>query len=45
MAYNIENNRRPLEAMTRFAYEQGLSPYQLDSESFFDPEVAALPGV
>jgi 4,5-dihydroxyphthalate decarboxylase len=44
-AYNIENNRRALEAMTQFAYEQGLSSTKLDYESFFDPEAARLPGV
>jgi 4,5-dihydroxyphthalate decarboxylase len=44
-AYNIENNRRALEAMTQFAYEQGLSSAKLDYESFFDPEAARLPGV
>lgn len=44
-AYNIDNNRRPLEAATQFAYEQGLTPYRVDYESFFAPEAAALPGV
>ena len=44
-AYNIENNRRALEAMTQFAYEQGLSSTKLDYESFFHPEAARLPGV
>ena len=44
-AYNIENNRRTLEAMTQFAHEQGLSPKQIDIESFFHPEAARLPGV
>ena len=43
-AYNVVNNRRPLEAMTQFAHEQGLTPYQLDYETFFAPEAAALPG-
>ena len=44
-AYNIENNRRSLEALTLFAHQQGLTPYQVDYESFFSPEAAALPGV
>jgi 4,5-dihydroxyphthalate decarboxylase len=44
-AYNIENNRRALEAMTQFAYEQGLSSTKLDYESFFHPEAARLPGI
>jgi hypothetical protein len=42
--YNIENNRRALEALTQFAHEQGLSPKQIDYETFFHPEAAALPG-
>ncbi len=44
-AYNIENNRRTLDAITQFAHEQGLSPGRIDYESFFHPEAAALPGV
>ena len=44
-AYNIENNRRVLEAMTQYAHEQGLSPNRIDYESFFAPEAAVLPGV
>ena len=43
-AYNIEDNRRTLEAYTEFAYQQGLTPSQLDYMSFFHPEAAALPG-
>ena len=43
-SYNIENNRAALEAMTQFAYEQGLSPGKLDYRSFFHPEAAALAG-
>jgi 4,5-dihydroxyphthalate decarboxylase len=43
-AYNIENNRRALEALTQFAHEQGLSSKRIDYETFFHPEVAALPG-
>lgn len=44
-AYNIENNRRTLDAITQFAHEQGLSPSRIDYESFFHPAAAALPGV
>lgn len=43
-AYNIENNRRTLEAMTQFAHEQGLSPSRIDYRNFFYPEAAAFPG-
>jgi 4,5-dihydroxyphthalate decarboxylase len=43
-AYNIENNRRALEALTQFAHEQGLSPKRIDYETLFHPEAAALPG-
>jgi 4,5-dihydroxyphthalate decarboxylase len=42
--YNIEDNRRALEALTQFAHEQGLSPKRIDYETFFHPEAAALPG-
>ncbi|HUK40015.1 MAG TPA: hypothetical protein VLX11_03195 [Candidatus Acidoferrales bacterium] len=44
-AYNVENNRTVLEAMTQYAYEQGLSPSRIDYKNFFSPEAAALPGV
>ena len=44
-AYNIENNRTVLEAITQYAYEQGLSPNRIDYKNFFSPEAAALPGV
>ena len=43
-AYNIENNRCVLEAITQYAHEQGLSPNRIDHETFFHPEAAALPG-
>lgn len=43
-AYNIEDNRRPLEAFSQFAYEQGLTPYRVAVDSLFVPEAAALPG-
>jgi 4,5-dihydroxyphthalate decarboxylase len=43
-AYNIENNRRTLEAMTQFAHEQGLSAQRIDYESFFHSKAARLPG-
>ncbi len=44
-AYNVENNRRVLEAMTQYAHEQGLSPNRIDYQTFFHAEAAALPGV
>jgi 4,5-dihydroxyphthalate decarboxylase len=44
-AYNVENNRTVLEAMTQYAHEQGLSPTRIDYKSFFHPEAAALAGV
>jgi len=44
-AYNIDNNRRALEAITQFGFEQGLSPTRIDFATFFHPEAAALPGV
>lgn len=43
-AYNVESNRRALEGMTQFAHQQGVTPYQIDYESLFSPEAAALPG-
>jgi 4,5-dihydroxyphthalate decarboxylase len=44
-AYNIEDNRRALEAITQFSYEQGLSPARIDYLSLFAPDAAALPGL
>jgi 4,5-dihydroxyphthalate decarboxylase len=43
-AYNIQDNRKVLEAMTRYAHEQGLSPRRIDHMEFFHPEAAALAG-
>jgi 4,5-dihydroxyphthalate decarboxylase len=43
-AYNIENNRTVLEAMTQYAHEQGLSPTRINYLNFFHPEAAALAG-
>ncbi|HVA23507.1 MAG TPA: hypothetical protein VMW62_03865 [Chloroflexota bacterium] len=43
-AYNVEDNRRSLEAIVQFAYQQGLTPAKLNYESFFVPDAAALPG-
>jgi hypothetical protein len=43
-AYNIQNNRTVLDAMTQYAYEQGLSPGKIDYMAFFHPEAAALQG-
>jgi 4,5-dihydroxyphthalate decarboxylase len=44
-AYNIENNRQTLEALTQFAHEQGLSPNRIKYMDFFHSEAAALSGV
>jgi 4,5-dihydroxyphthalate decarboxylase len=44
-AYNIENNRTVLEAMTQYAHEQGLSPKRIDYMTFFHAEAAGLPGM
>jgi 4,5-dihydroxyphthalate decarboxylase len=44
-AYNVENNRKVLEAMTQYAHEQGLSPMRIDYIEFFHPEAARLAGV
>jgi 4,5-dihydroxyphthalate decarboxylase len=43
-AYNVEDNRRPLEAMMDFAHEQGVTPDRRTVESMFVPEAASLPG-
>jgi 4,5-dihydroxyphthalate decarboxylase len=43
-AYNIEDNRRTLAALTQFVHEQGITPYRVDYEQLFDPEAATLPG-
>ena len=44
-AYNVENNRTVLQAMTQYAHEQGLSPTRIDYRRFFHPEAAALAGL
>jgi 4,5-dihydroxyphthalate decarboxylase len=44
-AYNIENNRAVLEAMTQYAHEQGLSPNRIDYMTFFHPGAVGLQGV
>jgi 4,5-dihydroxyphthalate decarboxylase len=44
-AYNVADNLRPLEALTQFAHQQGLTPTRLDYQTFFDPAAAAHPGV
>ena len=43
-AYNIENNRKVLEAMTQYAQEQGLSPTRIDYMAFFHAEAASVGG-
>jgi 4,5-dihydroxyphthalate decarboxylase len=42
--YNIVDNRKTLEAMTLFAYQQGYTPHQVDYTKLFDPAAANLPG-
>jgi len=42
--YNLEENRRPLEAITCFAHEQGVTPERIHYEELFSPQAAALPG-
>jgi 4,5-dihydroxyphthalate decarboxylase len=44
-AYNLDNNRVVLEAMTQYAHEQGLSPARIDYMALFHPEAAGLGGV
>src|SRR5918996_1350268 len=44
-AYNIENNRAVLDAMTQYSHEQGLSRSRIDYMTFFHPAAAELPGV
>ncbi len=44
-AYNIEANRRSLDAMMQYSYEQGLTPEKYDYEAFFAADAAVLPGV
>ena len=44
-AYNVQDNRKVLEAMTQYAHEQGLSKTRIDYMAFFHPEAAALGGV
>jgi 4,5-dihydroxyphthalate decarboxylase len=43
-AYNIEDNRRTLDAMTQYAHEQGLSPQRIPCESFFHRDAARFAG-
>jgi 4,5-dihydroxyphthalate decarboxylase len=44
-AYNVDDNRIPLESMATFAQEQGVTRDRIPIESLFVPEAAALPGV
>ena len=44
-AYNVENNRTVLQAMTQYAYEQGLSTTRIDYMAFFHSEAAGLGGM
>jgi 4,5-dihydroxyphthalate decarboxylase len=43
-AYNIDNNRTVLEAISQYGYEQGLSPSKIDYMTFFHQEAATFPG-
>jgi len=43
-AYNVADNRKPLESMSQFAQEQGVTPSRVPVESLFDPKAASLPG-
>lgn len=43
-AYNVESNRRPLEAALGWAHEQGVTARRLNVDELFVPEAAALPG-
>ncbi|HLG70244.1 MAG TPA: hypothetical protein VK009_07455 [Chloroflexota bacterium] len=42
--YNVEDNRRSLDAVMEFAHQQGLTPTKFNFMDFFVPEAAALPG-
>jgi 4,5-dihydroxyphthalate decarboxylase len=39
--YGIESNRKELEFIMRYIYEQGLVKEQIDFEELFDPSVLA----
>jgi 4,5-dihydroxyphthalate decarboxylase len=43
-SYNVADNRPALDAVAQFSHQQGLTPYKVDYQQFFDPEAAALPG-
>ncbi len=43
-SYNVADNRPSLDAVSLFSHQQGLTPYKVDYQQFFDPEAAALPG-
>jgi 4,5-dihydroxyphthalate decarboxylase len=43
-AYNVQDNRKVLEAMTQYAHEQCLSSTRIDYMEFFHPAAAALAG-
>lgn len=42
--YNIDDNRRSLDAMLEYSHQQGITKSKLDLDSFFDPAAAALAG-
>lgn len=43
-SYNVADNRPSLDAVALFSHQQGLTPYKVDYEQFFDSEAAKLPG-
>ena len=43
-AYNLEDNRPTLEALTQYCHQQGLTPYQVEYRKLFHPEAAAMAG-
>ncbi len=43
--YGVSENRKELEAMCRYSYEQHLTSRHMDVEELFAPETLTLPGV
>ena len=42
--HTVEDNLKPLESMSAFAQEQGVTPSRVPVDALFVPEAAALPG-
>lgn len=42
--YGIEDNRRTIEALCQYTFEQGLAPVKADIEGMFAPSVVAMTG-